>query len=194
MARRIGIYAGAFDPVHGGHVAFASHALGECGLDEVVFLPDRKPWQKPGAADIRHRLALLELAVCDERDMRVVVLEASYFTPRLAIPELKQRFGNDELVLLAGSDLAKSLHVWDSVDVLLAAVSLVIGLRGADTAREVDEALGRLANMYGPVSYTIIKSPQPGAASTRVRGGDRETLHPEVQSYIERHGLYGFGA
>lgn len=192
MSRRVGIYAGTFDPVHTGHVAFARRALDTCRLDEVVFLPDRDPWRKPNATHIAHRQALLERAVDDERDMRVITLEVGRFTPQLVIPELKRLFGDDELVLLIGSDLAKTLHgAWDSVDVLLAAVSLAIGLREGDTAEDIDEAMAQLIATHGSVAYQIITVPQPEVSSTAVRNGDYATLHPAVSDYIRRHGLYG---
>jgi len=191
VPKRIGIYAGTFDPVHTGHVAFAKHALEQCGLDEVVFFLERDPWRKPNATDIAHRLALLERALAGEPGLRVVCLEVGRFTPRLVLPELKELFGDDELVLLAGSDVARTLYLWSNVDELLAAVSIVFGLRSGDTAEDVHEALERLMHVYGPVAYQITGVPQPRVASTAARHGDHAVLHPEVSAYIKRHGLYG---
>lgn len=188
---KIGIYAGTFDPVHNGHVAFARSALATCGLDEVVFFPDRDPWRKTNVTDIAHRQALLEQAVRDEQGMRVTLLDVGRFTPRVVVPELKRLFADDELVLLMGSDLARTLqHSWPSVDVLLAAMSLAIGLRGNDEATDIEAVLQQLVRAHGPVAYQIFSAPLPGAASTLVRGGDHSTLHPEVSEYIKRHGLY----
>lgn len=193
MGRRIGIYAGTFDPVHNGHVAFARSALQQCGLDEVVFFLERYPWRKPDVTDISHRFSLLERALASEPGLRVVCLEVGRFTAKLVLPELKKLFGDDELVLLAGSDVAQTLHLWDHVGELLAAASMVFGLRGGDTARDVDAAMERLMQTHGPVAYQIIEVLQPGVSSTAARRGDHAALHPEVSEYIKRHGLYGAG-
>lgn len=190
MAKRIGVYAGTFDPVHAGHVAFARHALATCGLEEVVFFLERDPWRKPNATDIAHRLALLERALAGETGLRVVCLEVGRFTPRLVLPELRRLFGDDELVLLAGSDVARTLHLWNHVDELLAAMSIVFGLRSGDTAEDVHEALERLMQTHGPVAYQITEVPQPGVSSTAARRGDHASLHPDVSDYIRHHGLY----
>ncbi|MEI9913739.1 MAG: adenylyltransferase/cytidyltransferase family protein [Candidatus Saccharibacteria bacterium] len=39
-ARKIGIYAGSFDPIHLGHITFALQAIEQAGLDKVYFLPE----------------------------------------------------------------------------------------------------------------------------------------------------------
>lgn len=190
MSRRIGIYAGTFDPVHVGHVAFAKVALGTCGLDEVVFMLERDPWGKPGARDVEHRVAMAEDAVRGVSGLRVLKLDAERFTARLALPELERRFGDAELVLLMGSDVARALYTWDHVGELLAVVSLVIGLRNGDAAEDIDGVMAQLIATHGPVAYQIITVPQPEASSTAVRSGDHAPLHPDVSNYIRRHGLY----
>lgn len=194
MRKRIGVYAGTFDPVHNGHVAFAKSAMEACGLDEVVFFLEEDPWRKPHVTDITHRHELLKLVVAGEPDLRVERLMVGRFTPRLVLPELKTLFGDSELVLLVGSDVAKTLSIWDNVGMLLPAVSLVVGLRREDTASDIDAVMEQLMQLYGPVVYQIIGAPHPGVASTAARSGDHATLHPKVSAYIKRHGLYGANA
>ena len=44
--RRIGLMGGTFDPIHLGHLAVAEQARADMDLDEVVFIPAGRPWQK----------------------------------------------------------------------------------------------------------------------------------------------------
>jgi nicotinate-nucleotide adenylyltransferase len=42
----IGIYAGTFDPVHDGHIAFAKAAISKANLDKVVIVAEKEPYRK----------------------------------------------------------------------------------------------------------------------------------------------------
>ena len=38
-SRHYAIYGGSFDPIHKGHIALADHAVRECGIDRLIFMP-----------------------------------------------------------------------------------------------------------------------------------------------------------
>ena len=46
MRMNIGIFGGAFDPVHNGHLLLAEQCREQCELDEVWFIPTRNPPHK----------------------------------------------------------------------------------------------------------------------------------------------------
>ena len=43
---KIGIFGGAFNPVHNGHLNLAKHYLDELGLDKILFIPTNIPPHK----------------------------------------------------------------------------------------------------------------------------------------------------
>ena len=43
---RLGVMGGTFDPIHHGHLVAASEVQARFHLDEVVFVPTGRPWQK----------------------------------------------------------------------------------------------------------------------------------------------------
>ena len=67
MTRRVGIFGGSFDPVHGAHVALAEAALVELRLDEVRWIPAGQPWQKTRPmSPAAERVAMLQSAIAHE--------------------------------------------------------------------------------------------------------------------------------
>src|SRR5258706_15577528 len=105
MQKHIGIYSGTFDPVHPGHVAFALETLQTCKLDEVIFLPEQTPRDKQAVTDLSHRIALLERALADEPNMRVLKLRSPQFTVADTLPEIYAALKDTQLTLLVGSDV-----------------------------------------------------------------------------------------
>lgn len=185
----VGVYAGAFDPVHKGHIAFAEEAL-RLGLERVVLLPERMPRHKPGVTDFAHRVAMLRLAVAGHPQIEVTELPDEQFTVGQTLPELKTRFGSD-LALLMGSDVAKTLPHWEDVDKLLLDMALVVALRGHTTQQDVETALQLTGQT---VRFRCIPSPALHVASAVIRrdGGQQRTyLDPKVAAYASKHKLYG---
>ncbi|RAD77575.1 nicotinic acid mononucleotide adenylyltransferase, partial [Burkholderia multivorans] len=44
--RRVGVMGGTFDPIHHGHLVAASEVQSTFDLDEVIFVPTGRPYQK----------------------------------------------------------------------------------------------------------------------------------------------------
>ncbi len=66
---RIGLFGGSFNPVHIGHLRAAEEIRGLCALEKVIFIPTHIAPHKPVGtfASPQHRLAMLELAIQDNR-------------------------------------------------------------------------------------------------------------------------------
>ena len=50
--RRVGVMGGTFDPIHNGHLVAGSEVAHRFGLDEVIFVPTGRPWQKTGGGQL----------------------------------------------------------------------------------------------------------------------------------------------
>lgn len=184
---RIGIYPGTFDPVHAGHIAFATAALLECQLDEVVFLPEKTPRGKQNVTATAHRVALLEKAIENTAGLRVAALASERFTVKQTLPELRALFGDAELTLLLGSDVALSLPYWPDVDVLLQEMQIAVGMRAGDSRQEIIEILRFTKS---PATYTVIETEHPHFTSSQVRSGKTALFSPGVAEYARAHSLY----
>ncbi|MGH3343695.1 MAG: nicotinate-nucleotide adenylyltransferase [Carbonactinosporaceae bacterium] len=73
---RLGIMGGTFDPIHHGHLVAASEVQSLFGLDEVVFVPTGRPWQKDDRA----------VSPAEDRYLMTVIATAS--NPRFTVSRI----------------------------------------------------------------------------------------------------------
>lgn len=192
QSKRVGIFAGTFNPVHGGHIALASQAGDAAALDVVYFLPERCPRGKQDVASFAHRVVMLKQALRAFPNLEVLELADATFTTERTLPKLQREFADAQLVLLVGSDIVPSLARWPKVEALLRACELVIGLRGHD--RQLIEA--ELTHLpVRPKACIIFTTPETAASSGKVREALRNHynapgLLPSVHVYSRQHKLY----
>ena len=119
---RIALLGGTFDPPHFGHLALAHRFAGILQLDELVFLPAGRPWQKPesGVSAASHRLAMVQLAVqtlhLPDTKVTVSAEEIDHHGPTYTVNTLakwRKHIGpHASLSLLIGADQLASLDTW----------------------------------------------------------------------------------
>ena len=161
--RTIGIYTGSFDPVHEGHIAFASEAARVCGLETVVFMPERFPRGKPNVSPISERITELEFALV-KTPFAVRNVEADQFTVDETLTELEALYPNTHFTFLLGSDVALSLSKWPNIQRLVTRYDFVIGMRDGDTKKALENALKVLG-----ADYTIIETEHGHMSSRTLR-------------------------
>ena len=191
----IGIFAGTFDPVHSGHIAFCQAALRAADLERVVLLPEGSPRGKTRVTSLAHRRAMLELVSAADSRLEVLTLPSKRFSVAETLPQLQQRFAGHPLSLLIGSDVVRTFaDRWPDLGALVAEMELIIGLRAGDTPAEMERLLHALQQAFPatPIRYRFIGSPHARAASSqiRARGVPAPHLTPLVAAYIAAHRLY----
>ena len=190
--RRVGVFGGSFDPVHNAHVALASLALEQLGLDEVRWIPTGQPSQKTRElADAADREAMVRLAIAgeprfvlDRAELRRRGVSYTLDTMR----ELKAAEPDTEWFLILGQDQYTTLHTWRDWRELLGMVTLAVANRpGADLSANPQIARS---------DAQVVSLPMMDVSSTEVRrrvaaGESISDLVPEaVARYIERRGIY----
>lgn len=165
MARHIGIYSGTFDPIHAGHLAFAKESIKQCGLDEVVFLPEPQPREKNAVSPIADRIHMIRSAISDDSPLSVVQLTSEQFSTDVTLPELQSLFPDASFTLLVGSDVVRTFsYRWKNLEMLLDTVSLAIGMRTGD---DIDEIRAILDSLHA--KYTFLHTDHSHVASTHIR-------------------------
>jgi len=190
---RIGIYAGVFDPVHTGHIAFALQSIEHAKLDKVYFLPERRPWHKQGVEHFGHRVAMLRRATRPHAKLEVLELEDVSFTVRRTIPRLQKQFAASEIVFLFGSDVAQQLPNWQNAEALLRSCEIVVGVREGSMLEHIRQDIGswpvKPKYLYIFESYAADVSSRKVREALRSRKYERGLL-TSVARYSNHNWLY----
>ncbi len=193
---RIGVFGGAFDPPHLGHVALAKAAIAELSLDKLLVIPTGHAWHKARAlSPAEYRLAMATLAFADIPEVQVDAREtrrtgASYTVDTLR--ELHAENPGAALHLLIGQDQARALHTWHESEALPALAIICVAARADSTgAKGQFDALK--AHMPG---LTVLNMPPVATSATdiRHRAASGQNVGPlvfeTVARYIDQHHLY----
>ncbi len=112
---RIGVFGGAFDPPHAGHVAIADAAINQLQLDRLYIVPTGQAWHKKRALTAaQHRLAMARLAFThpvmqvDEQELWREAPSYSFDT----LTALRQSHPNAYWYLIIGADQARAFTTW----------------------------------------------------------------------------------
>ncbi len=192
--KKIGIYAGTFDPIHEGHLAFARAAL-DAGLEKVMFLVEPRPRRKQGVRALEHRLAMVQLAIQDNPRLGSIIIEQARFTAHETLPLLQNRFKGYQLVLLFGDDVIAHIANWPHIDELVASVELMVATRQDDerALAETFSIIEKTTNLS--FRYTFVDPGYPEISSSRIRLELKKRQQPadipgNVWQYIRSHRLY----
>ena len=177
------LFGGSFDPVHAGHLHIAQAAVEQAKLDRVVFLPAACSPFKTGISSYytaQQRLELLNKATENLPWAEVSELDLELPPPSWSwriVEEWMQRFPQDELYWLMGTDQWEQLHKWARYDYLTQHLHFIVYHR--DTPPQPREG----------VKSTFISGSHP-ASSSAIRQALRnkitlpkEWMPGEVQQY-----------
>ncbi len=209
---RIGVYGGAFDPVHCGHLAVARAAVVEMSLDSLLFVPTVAPPHKTQETPYAHRLAMLRLALDELAEERFAIsaIEEKLPAPSYSINTLLalQKRGGRYFFIL-GVDAFLGIESWKDWQDILSLVHIVISPRQGYADDELYALLSRLGYVFtgGVFRYCrenglrkdifLLQAVPPAVSSSDIKrslqgnedkGG--QLLPFGVASYILSHNLY----
>jgi nicotinate-nucleotide adenylyltransferase len=198
LANKIAIFGGSFNPIHTGHLKVALHAVSECSLSRVIFLPNANPPHKQGFDMVSacHRYNMVSLAIEGHECFDISDYEMNRSGPSYTIDtmgEMKKRF-KEQLSFIIGADSLYTLHKWKSFDRLIAECSFIVADRTCNEGNSLKTAADKINSMGGDV--TLISMPKIDVTSTMIRdmlsrGKDVTGLLPErVHDYICKNNLY----
>jgi nicotinate-nucleotide adenylyltransferase len=160
----VGLFGGAFDPPHDGHVALVGAAERELEPERIVVLVVADPGHKRVEASAAARLELARLAFPRHE------VELDQY-PR-TIDSLRAGRWLDP-VLLIGADEFADLLSWKEPDALLELATLAVATRPGYPRRQLDAVLGALKRPERVSFFEIAPHPVSSAEiRDRVRRGE----------------------
>jgi nicotinate-nucleotide adenylyltransferase len=114
---------GTFDPVHHGHLVAASEVQSLLGLDEVVFVPTGRPWQKDGreVSSPEHRYLMTVIATASNPGFTVSRVDIDRDGPTFTVDtlrDLRAARPGAELFFITGADALAQILSWKDADAL----------------------------------------------------------------------------
>lgn len=204
---KIGVYGGAFNPPHLGHITAARAVFELLKLDKLLIIPTGRPPHKtlpPGTPAPDQRLELSRLAAeqtglgdrIEVLDMELRREGNSYTADTLA--RLKEQYPEDELWLLMGADMFLTLQSWREPERILSLAGIAaFGRSEADTEALFSVQRDYLYRAYPQARIFTLSVPGVVDVSSSelreklVRGEGGGLLAPAVYGYILREKLYG---
>lgn len=209
----LGLYGGAFDPVHHGHLRLALECRERLALAEVRLLPTgRAPHREAARASGSQRLAMLQLAVDQEAGLAADARELERQRPSYTVDTLLDIRAEQgmarSLIWILGLDAFLGLPTWHRWDELLHLCHLVVIHRpGYHFDPGISPQLAELTRghqtddpqqLHAVPSGRLLFLPLPlleissTAIRARVRTGHsiRYLVPDAVQAFINTHSLY----
>ncbi len=180
----IGLFGGAFDPPHVGHVALADAAQSQLGLSDVVVVVVADPGHKDVHCPVETRLALARAAFPD----RPVEVDHHARTVDML------RAGSwDDPVFLIGADEFSAFPGWKEPDAVLELARLGVASRPGYPRERLEQVLAGLSRPDRVLFFEI----EPVTVSSsdireKVERGEPidGLVPPAVAAEIARRGLY----
>ena len=199
-AQRIGILGGAFDPPQMGHLILAEYSRETLCIDHILFVPvaDHPVKQGETRLPVRHRLAMLERAIKDNRSFSISRVDIDRQGPHYSADTVKiiqGQYPQAQLYFVMGGDNLRSLPSWKRAQDLYQSCRLAVMKRADEdiAAAMHDDTLPGLSEKVDIVDVPMLSiwlSSTYVVERLRQNLSARYLVPDNVLDYIARHRLY----
>ncbi len=191
---KTGIFGGAFDPPHNGHIRLAKEAVQQLKLKKLLIIPTyNAPHKDNSNASFDERMAMCSLAFGHIEGAEVSDIERTLGGTSYTINTvraLKKLYPDSAFYLLIGGDMLFGFTKWFRYEALLNETKVCAIARDNDSFIDMME----FANEIGKVRVLPTKAIEVSSTEIREKlksGGDISQLVPEsVMEHIVTRGLY----
>jgi len=212
--QRLGIFGGAFNPIHLAHLRLAEEAREHCHLDQVLFLPTADPPHKTlpeETPSFAHRVAMVAAAIAGNPAFCVSDLEGTLSGKNYSVKILERLhllYPLCDFFFLIGMDSFRDLATWHDYRRLFSLTNLVVTRRPGvehDLLALLPVAIrpefcydltGKILTHGSGTQVLLLEETYLDISSTYIRQlllsgrSVRYLLPTPVADYIEQHALY----
>ncbi len=198
--KKVGIMGGTFNPIHIAHLILAENAFEQFQLDEVVFMPSKRPAYKDlsNVIEQEHRQKMIELAIAGNPHFRMDTLEfdreGNTYTADTLL-ELTNMNPDVEYFFIIGGDSLFQLEQWSRPELVMSLSHIVAAQREDMDNEEILLKIEDLRKKYD-AKIDLLKIPQIDISSKMLRSKlqqgktIRYYVPLEVEQYIIENDLY----
>ena len=194
---KTGVFGGAFNPPHTGHINLAKEAIEQLKLRKLLVIPTfESPHKATKLAPFEERAEMCRRAFSGSADKcEVEIYESerelggiSYTINTLRA--LKKRYTDARFFLLIGGDMLFSFTEWYKYESILKECEVCAAARGGDNFSEMLEYATEVGHIKVlPTNVVDISSTE---IREKIKNGEdtSEWITEDVRGYIEEKGLY----
>ena len=209
--KRIGIFGGAFDPIHYGHIIPTQEIIEAHQLDKVHFVPTNIPTSsKKIIASSTDRIDMMKICLNDSNsiidDREISRGGISYMID--TVESIKKDYTNANLYLLIGIDVLQNINLWKSFDKIIKTCNIIVSSRSHKSIDYVKD-INKNSQLHPLISTdrTIFHSDSYGkiyleetsmvnTSSTEIRDklgykqSVRGLISPQLEKWLSKHKIY----
>ncbi len=196
---KIGIFGGAFNPVHSGHVSIAEQAFDDLKLKKLLIVPTERSPHKDSGGLLRYetraemcrlafadRIARGQFEICDVEKR----LGGTSYTIN-TVRQLKKEYPSDtEFYLIIGGDMLFYFEKWYRYEALLGECKVTAAAREEGEYADMCE----YAAQVGRIKVLNLNVVSVSSTEIRERLKAKESITGlvpnDVEKYITENGLY----
>ena len=125
---KIGIFGGCFNPPHKMHKNIALNLINKKYVDKVIYVPTSDNYVKKELISLKHRYNMLKILFKDNSNILIsnISQDNKYSYTYEVLDYFKEKFKEDEIYFICGTDNLKELTTWKNYDYILNNYKLLI--------------------------------------------------------------------
>jgi nicotinate-nucleotide adenylyltransferase len=185
---KIGIFGGAFNPIHLGHLITVEEVRERLQLDKILLIPTYQPPHKKTLTDYKHRRNMVKLAIRNNSNFELSEIEKekqgiSWTVDTLT--ELHIQYPRDILYLIIGSDQYAVINKWKEPENLIRYAKIVVMIRpGSKVSRHKQKSVIFINISQIDISSSELRNDISKNKSVRYKITD------DIYKYIKKNKLY----